>query len=483
MLNSYIVGPIVPQHTLRHRSPNILPTYENSADDLDNLDDLLQYIGQSSPECLESLDTPRNIPAPALHSELEQEAMSSVVSQRFLEQDYLTHNASVSIMQAQRCKRTDSINSLSPFQHCRLLFSQFGLAGWERRSHLHLLDKSEKLLRELRNLDTQRCRETHKIAIIYIAPGQEDKNSILSNTGGSQAYENFIAALAWEVELESHTGFMGGLQKNKTTGSTAPYYATSFTEVIFHVSTRMTSSNNEALLQKTRHLGNDEVHIVWSEHSRDYRRGIIPTEFCDVLIVIYPLPQRLYRIQVSRKPEVPYFGPLYNEVIIAEHMLAGLVRATAISASRAKRSVIPFHQQYYEERSRSLETVMRNHKNCTTFEEFAAQVFSPIQTPSPFCPGPTRASGISSRSVEQQIPSTNSSNLAAALIDSHPCQSNETHRAKGSEGAKVWFVGADTEHTLQHGISPRPLKKLVLKSGPKRGLSTPPDSPTSHRSK
>lgn len=43
----------------------------------------------------------------------------------------------------------------SPFQHCRLLFSQLGLAGWERRSHLYLLDKSEKLLRELRNLDTE----------------------------------------------------------------------------------------------------------------------------------------------------------------------------------------------------------------------------------------------------------------------------------------------------------------------------------------
>lgn len=55
---------------------------------------------------------------------------------------------------------------------------------------------------------------------------------------------------------------------------------------------------------QTRHLGNDEVHIVWSENSKDYRRGIIPTEFCDVLIVIYPLPNSLFRIQVSRKPEV-----------------------------------------------------------------------------------------------------------------------------------------------------------------------------------
>ena len=45
--------------------------------------------------------------------------------------------------------------------------------------------------------------------------------------------------------------------------------------------------------------GNDEIHIVWTEHWRDYRRGVIPTEFCDVLIVIYPLNNNLYRIQVS----------------------------------------------------------------------------------------------------------------------------------------------------------------------------------------
>ena len=41
-----------------------------------------------------------------------------------------------------------------------------------------------------------------------------------------------------------------------------------------------------------------QVHIVWTEHWRDYRRGILPTEFCDVLIVIYPLKNNLFRIQV-----------------------------------------------------------------------------------------------------------------------------------------------------------------------------------------
>ena len=60
-------------------------------------------------------------------------------------------------MQVENAKRVRRGPAVSPFQHCRLLFSQLALAGWERRSQLHLLDKNEKLLRELRNLDTQVC--------------------------------------------------------------------------------------------------------------------------------------------------------------------------------------------------------------------------------------------------------------------------------------------------------------------------------------
>lgn len=59
-----------------------------------------------------------------------------------------------------------------------------------------------------------------------------------------------------------------------------------------------------SLIFQLRHLGNDEVHIVWSEHTRDYRRGIIPTEFGDVLIVIYPMKNHMFSIQIMKKPEV-----------------------------------------------------------------------------------------------------------------------------------------------------------------------------------
>ena len=42
-------------------------------------------------------------------------------------------------------------------------------------------------------------RETHKIALLYVAQGEEDKASIMYNSAGSEEYERFVAGLAWEV--------------------------------------------------------------------------------------------------------------------------------------------------------------------------------------------------------------------------------------------------------------------------------------------
>ncbi|XP_071868283.1 probable Rho GTPase-activating protein CG5521 isoform X7 [Bombus fervidus] len=473
-----------PRHTIRHREPHILPTFANAASDMDNLDDLLQYIGHTSPEVLTNPEIALNAPAnPPQGQYLESETIATILNQRNAEQEHINNwNQHIS-MCASAISPPSCRPPPAPFHHCRLLFSHLGLSGWEQRRKLHLLSKNEKLLRELRNLDSQRSRETHKIAVIYVSQGQEDKNSILSNVTASKEYESFIARLAWEVELESHTGFLGGLVPGKASGVTAPYFATSFTEILFHVATRMPSDSPESLLQKTRHLGNDEIHIVWSEHWRDYRRDIIPTEFCDVLIVIYPLHNKLYRIQISRKPEIPFFGPLFDECIVEDKVLPGLVRTTALAASRAKRSTLTLYQHYYEERARSIDTVMRNHKEATTFEEFTANVYSPVQPPSPFS-GTSSVSG-STTSVQ----STASSNLAAALIDSHQgrsglrsssAASSDNRANRVSDGSRVWFSNDTPESTALHGISPRPVKKMSFKTGPKQRANTqptPPDSP------
>jgi len=180
--------------------------------------------------------------------------------------------------------------------------------------------------------------------------------------------------------LPSYLGFAGGLKSGKSNGETSPYHATASSEIMLHVATRMPSSSDEDLLAKTRHIGNDEVHVVWSEHSREYRRGVLPTEFCDVLLAVYPLKgsgKGLCRVTVDRKPEVPFFGPLFNEAVVDQRVLPGLIRATAVNASRAKRSMLTYYQQHYEERHRSLEAVTSKHAERSSFEDYASAIFKP----------------------------------------------------------------------------------------------------------
>ncbi|XP_060735762.1 ral GTPase-activating protein subunit alpha-2 isoform X2 [Tachysurus vachellii] len=353
-------------------------------DSLDVLDQLLEELGHSSPECLPQPQQRLTQPAPApvgMNPETEGAIMEAIHRQAQQEEEELNcrRNEDPSVRAVSQ-KEPIHQEPKAPFYFCRLLLNELGMNSWDRRKSFHLLKKNSKLLRELKNLDSRQCRETHKIAVFYIGEGQEDKCSILSNTEGSQAYEDFVSGLGWEVDLATHCGFMGGLQRNGSTGNTAPYYATSNVEVIFHVSTRMPSDSDDSITKKLRHLGNDEVHIVWSEHTRDYRRGIIPTDFGDVLIIIYPMKNHMFFIQIMKKPQVPFFGPLFDGAIVTGTLLPSLVRSTCINASRAVKSRLTLYQSFYEERALYLEAIIMNHKESLTFEDFAAQVFSPSPT-------------------------------------------------------------------------------------------------------
>ncbi|XP_074959473.1 ral GTPase-activating protein subunit alpha-1 isoform X6 [Phalacrocorax aristotelis] len=379
---------------VKRKFRDTVPTWDTIRDEEDALDELLQYLGVTSPECLQRTGVSLNIPAPqpvCISEKQENDVINAILKQHTEEREFVEKHFNDLNMRAMEQDEPTSQKPQSAFYYCRLLLSILGMNSWDKRRSFHLLKKNEKLLRELRNLDSRQCRETHKIAVFYVAEGQEDKHSILTNTGGSQAYEDFVAGLGWEVNLTNHCGFMGGLQKNKSTGLTTPYFATSTVEVMFHVSTRMPSDSDDSLTKKLRHLGNDEVHIVWSEHTRDYRRGIIPTEFGDVLIVIYPMKNHMFSIQIMKKPEVPFFGPLFDGAIVNGKILPIMVRATAINASRALKSLIPLYQNFYEERARYLQTIVQHHLEPTTFEDFAAQVFCPapyhhLPSDTGFCP-------------------------------------------------------------------------------------------------
>ncbi|XP_050671988.1 probable Rho GTPase-activating protein CG5521 [Leptidea sinapis] len=433
--------------------PDMLPDYKNSPPDKHQLDHVLAYIGHTSPEvtCGRRLDEVGPSPLPP---GAEDELVCALVAHRNAERSYLQNKERevedypVVCSSHPAAEKDEQVFAVS-----RQLITQLGILAPARRAHAHLLRRSDRLLRELRNLDAQRCRETHKVAVIYVGKGQEGRNEILSNRCGSPAYEAFLAALAWEVELESHVGFAGGLRGGGGGGSTAPYLATLTLEALFHVATRMPADTPDAILNKTRHLGNDEVHVVWSEHWRAYKRDTLPTQFCDVLIVLYPLPGGLLRCTVSRKPDVGVFGPLWEECIVRVSCCAALVRGAAFAGGRAVRATMPLYQHACSERARDLEHLRAAHTLPATFEHFVTRVRDPLPAPSAHSTGDTP-------------PDQSSGRLANALLD---------------HGTTTWPSEPQT-------ISPRPIKRLgpfkrPLQNAPSQNSQVTHPQPTPRRNR
>ncbi|KAF9381562.1 Ral GTPase-activating protein subunit alpha-1 [Podila verticillata] len=239
---------------------------------------------------------------------------------------------------------------LDSYQHSRLLLSHLGLLCFDRfqEHNFVLLSQSASLARDLKSLDKRSGRETFKIALLYVGPGQEGEQSILHNHCGSRAYNRFVRDLGWQVDLATHSGYLGGLERNGSNGKTAMYYCSSTLEIIFHEATRMpTDPDDTRQVKKKRHIGNDHVHIVWSEHSRPYDRNTIGGDFGNVLIVLSPVPvidhgylhgamtySELVSVEVIRDSNLPVFGPLVDGMVVPVSQLGRLVRQTAIHAAK-----------------------------------------------------------------------------------------------------------------------------------------------------
>ncbi|ETO25770.1 hypothetical protein RFI_11371 [Reticulomyxa filosa] len=177
-------------------------------------------------------------------------------------------------------------------------------------------------------------REFHKIGVEFVGRDQDTQHDILANDEGSYSYEKFVEDLGWMIDLTVHEGFVGGLTVGST-GRYATYYATATYEMLFHVATRMISKQKDSqYTERKRHVANDHVNIIWTEHTRPYLPQTISTDFNTVSIIIYPLSNGLFRVQVHKKVNVGNFGPLINNMIVRQHLLAPLVRLTALEANR-----------------------------------------------------------------------------------------------------------------------------------------------------
>jgi hypothetical protein len=181
------------------------PSWETHANsDRDTLDDLLRHIESTSPECLlypgvAGLAEPAPVANKTARRQ-ERRMVDAVQRQRSAEAEYAQGLARLSSVCGEREKAPAYISVEFAFHHCRVLLSHLGIFSASRRDHVDLLERNNQLILELRHLDSTpaQSRMTYKVAVLYVGPGQEDKQSVLRNTSGSRDFEEFVAGLGWE---------------------------------------------------------------------------------------------------------------------------------------------------------------------------------------------------------------------------------------------------------------------------------------------
>ena len=227
-------------------------------------------------------------------------------------------------------------------------------------------NKDNAFHRRLRLLDQSSFeREKHKIGVVYVGPDQDEQKLILANENGSLSYRRFINKLGWKVDLLQHQGFNGAMNAS-TTGRYCKYYCTAIYEMAFHIATTMpTNYNDQQQTEKKKHIGNDQVNIIWTDNGREYIIDTIYSHFNQVQIIIYPLNNGLYRIKIHKKSDVGNFGPLLNNMIIRESLLTILVRITSLYANRTVRYAQSVYTRAFVERKKYLDEAIdkNSHKS------------------------------------------------------------------------------------------------------------------------
>ena len=243
------------------------------------------------------------------------------------------------------------------FNMGRYFVANFGLID-----KLIQLQVDERFERGLGILDSLKPRESVKIGVIYVAPGQQDERGIFANTGGSVEFQEFLQNLGEVVDLREHQGNLGGLDPSGSSGNISISYSDWQYDVIFHIVPLMpTDPTDDQQVLKKRHVGNDIVHIVWSDHWREYRHDTMRTHFNFIIIVIYPLTPGIFKIQILKKINVDC-GPLQDGMVVPEYLLPSLVRQTAIHANQQVRLVKhPNYEKQTQIRKKQIQELIQRH--------------------------------------------------------------------------------------------------------------------------
>ncbi|OMH82243.1 Tuberin [Zancudomyces culisetae] len=207
---------------------------------------------------------------------------------------------------------------------------------------------SPRVQRTLTTLRYSPSIDTHKIGVIYVGPKQSCESEILRNTHGSVAYWAFLRGLGTVSRLKNNKGYYGGLDTTgkNLDGKFCITWRDTVSHIVFHVASIMPNQGDDShpQIQKKAHVGNDYVHIVFSESSRSYDFKTIDSQFNYVQILVTPsdisVPstskpdvEYLYWVRTQTSPNLPPIGPVMHPKLVSLSALPGLVRIAAIHAN------------------------------------------------------------------------------------------------------------------------------------------------------
>jgi len=197
-----------------------------------------------------------------------------------------------------------------------------------------------------RALDRIPVIDTHKVGIMYVAPGQTQEREILRNSHGSPAYTRFLEGIGRLINLrEQGDVYAGGLNPDED-GEYAYAWWDDIGQILYHTATMMPSHpGDEYSINKKRHIGNDYVRIVWNDSGTPYDFNTLATQFQFVNIVIEPHSlgaiaafsnniheNEYFKVTVQRAPGMAEFTPVGEFKLISAENLSLLVRQLSLLA-------------------------------------------------------------------------------------------------------------------------------------------------------
>ncbi|KAF8966956.1 hypothetical protein BDZ97DRAFT_1806083 [Flammula alnicola] len=200
--------------------------------------------------------------------------------------------------------------------------------------------------RFVRSLDNIPVIDTHKVGIMYVAPGQTNEADILQNVHGSPAYTRFLEGIGRLINLRGQVDvYAGGLDPDED-GEYAYAWWDDIGQILYHTATMMPTKSDDPLCNnKKRHIGNDYVRIVWNDSALPYRFDTLKTQFQFVNIVIEPHSvgsiaafsnniheNEYFKVTIQSAPGMTEFAPIGFFKLISAENLPLLVRQLSLLA-------------------------------------------------------------------------------------------------------------------------------------------------------